>query len=517
MRGSIRAFGFGRIARAAAMGVAGALVAANAAQAGGTVTLAQGNDPRVLDPAHDTAIYTRSIMTNIYDHLVWRTGEGNIEPALAASWEFLDDVTLKLNLRKGVKFHDGSPFTADDVIFSAERYLDKKDPKPLRSYLVGMYERIEKVDDHTIIMHTGKPNATIFGQFARMPILPRKAFTAMGDTKFGASPVGTGPFMVDRWAKNEVLELKAFDDHWRGRASIDRYHIKPIPEDFGRYAALKTGDVDMIANLAPERIPEVNADAKLKVITNQSARQIHIGLNTNIKPFSDVRVRQALNHAVNVQEIVDTVLGGYGKPNPSLCGEVLFGHDSKVQPYEYNPAKAKQLLAAAGYPDGFKTRLLGPTARYMKDREIQQAVAGQLAKVGVVVEHVTPEWADFLDQWYGRKKYKEVFQGMYLVGTGGPTMDCNRTLVYRIGSKGRLKYYRTDKNEMIDKMIAEQQVAVDPNMRVEIMGKIQKVVRDDAPWIFLYDQKDIYGVTKRIQWTPRPDEFVWAYDIKVSE
>jgi len=501
----------------------GALAIAAPAKAEVTVTMAQGIDPEGLDPAYETLVSSRSIFTNIYDTLVWRDAKGKILPSLAESWKWLDEKTLQLNLRKGVKFHNGDSFTADDLIWTANRYMDKEDRKPLYSYVKGLYEKIEKKDDFTVVMHLAKPNAMQFGDFARMPILPMKAFMAMGKEKFASHPIGTGPFKFERWDRNEQLVLAAFDDHWRGRAAVDKYVIKPIPEDFARFAALKTGAVDIIINLPPERVAELDKDPKLKVGRVPSARGIHYAFNINIKPYSDVRVRQAINYAVDVQEIIDTVLGGMAYVNPAFCAKALFGHDSKVKEFGFDPAKAKKLLAEAGYPNGFKTKMLTPTGRYMKDREVSQAIAGQLAKVGIQVDLVAPEWADFLDQLYGRgkhgtKRVEDAFQGMYMLGTGGPTLDCGRTLNQRAMWKGgRMKYYQTDRSDQLDAMIAKQKATLDVGKREMMFKEIQAFIHEDVPWIFLYDQEDLYGLTKRIQWQPRPDEFVWIYDVKVKE
>jgi peptide/nickel transport system substrate-binding protein len=487
-----------------------------------TVTLAQGLDPETLDPAYDTAIYARSVMSNIYDTLVWRTATGKVLPSLAESWDFPDNTTVQLNLRRGVKFHNGDTFTAADVLYSTSYYLDKSTVKPLRSYLRGLYDTIEKKDDYTVILHLKKPNSAILGDFARIPILPGKAMKAMGESQFGTSPIGTGPFKVARWDKNSQLVLEAFADHWRGPPSIDRFVIKPIPEDFGRFAALRTGAVDIVANLAPERVADVEKNPKLKVLSIPSARVMHIRMNTKIKPFDDARVRRALNYAVDVPEIVETVLGGHGYPNASLCGKQLFGHDASLKFYEYDPAKAKQLLAEAGYPNGFTTKMLTPTGRYMKDREIGSAIAGQLARVGVKVELVTPEWADFDSQQFARGNYKNrPFQGMMFSGTGGPTLDCGRSVLISFatsisGRWGDL-YYRTDKSAQIEALYQKQRAEFEPAKRLQILKEIQALARDDAPWIYLYDQQDVYGVAKRVQWKPRPDEFIWAYDIKVKE
>ncbi len=483
-----------------------------------TVTLGQSIDPQVLDPANETLIPSRSIMMNIYDTLVVRSGKGELEPSLAEKWDILDGgQAIRFHLRKGVTFHNGDPFTAADVVFSYRRYTDRESPTPLGAYLRDLITDVEKVDDFTVLIKLPAPSATILGDLNRMPILPEKAFKQMGVRDFGARPVGTGPFKFKHWRRNEEIALEAYDRHWRGRPSIDQYVIKPIPEDFSRFASLSQGDIDIMANLPPDRIPEVEKHPRLKVLTVPSGRGIHIGLNMKLKPFDDVRVREALNYAVNVPLVIETVLGGRGKVNGTVCQHILFGHNPNHKPFGYDPEKAKTLLAEAGYPNGFETQLLGSTGAAIKEREVQDAIAGQLAAVGVKVSLVTPEWADYLDQLYGRGKYKESFQGIYMLGTGGETLDCDRTLLQRIYSKSRLKYYNTANTPIIDELFFKQKSILDPAERLKALYNIQELIRADVPWIFLYDQEDIYAVTRRVQWTPRSDEFVWAFDIKVKE
>ena len=499
------------------MGIAASVMASKAVVAQTTVVVSQGIDPRMLDPAHDTLVSSRSIMSNIYDTLLWRDSTGLATPSLAKSWEFLDNTTLRLHLRDDVKFHDGSAFSAADVIFTTARYTDKENEVPIRAYVKGLWDSIEAPDDYTIDIKMPTPSATILGDLTRLPMLPAKAFDELGEEYFVGNAIGTGPFRFSSWQRNQEIVLEAFDDHFRGRPQIDRLVFKPIPEDFARYAGLTTGEIDIVSNLPPERAGEVDDNPDLKVAKIPSTRGIHIGINMKIEPFNDVRVRQALNHAVDVPELIDTVLEGQASLNPNFCQIQLFGHDPKIEPRGYDLDKAKALLAEAGYPNGFETQLLGPTGRYMKDREVMEAIAGQLGRAGIKVSIVAPEWGEFLDQWYGRRAHAKPFQGMYLVGIGGQTMDCNRTFMKRGTVASRLKYWESDNTEKLSELYAEQKAILDPSMRFEKWKEIEALVQEDVPWIFLYDQVDIYGMSTRIKWEPRPDEFIWGFDISVNE
>jgi peptide/nickel transport system substrate-binding protein len=219
-----------------------------------------------------------------------------------------------------------------------------------------------------------------------------------------------------------------------------------------------------------------------------------------------VRVRRALNHAVDRQALVDVIMGGHAVVNSSVCTQTLFGWH-RVPGYEYDVAKARRLLAEAGFPNGFETTMLGPVGRYTKDKEIQEAIAGMLAEVGVRIRHVQPEWAQFLQQWTGEA------HPMHYIGTGNQVLDCDQHLGYRIDGKRWGRYFQSD---AIDALIAEQVVSHDPETRRRILAEIQTKLTEEAVWIFLFDLVDLYGMTRRVEWTPRPDEMIWAYDIKLA-
>jgi len=475
-----------------------------------TVTIGQSIDPETLDPACDTMLASISTMTNIYDCLVVRRSEDlEIGPSLATSWEYINPTTLEFKLRKNVKFHNGEDFTADDVVFTFNRLMDEGDPVPMGSYLKGVVKSIEKVNDYVVRIHTSKPRATLIVNLLKASILPKDTFEEMGREKFGNNPVGTGPFKFVRWKKNEEIVLEAFEDYWRGKPKIDKLIIKPIPEEYSRYAALTRGEVDIIVNVPPIRVESIEQNSDLKLGKVHSSRNMFVGMNTFEPPFDDVRVRRAMNYAVDVEQIVQTILNGYGEPNPSVFNQVIFGYDPNIEPYPYNPEKAKELLSEAGYPDGFTTTMWGPSGRYICDSEIQEAIAGQLRKVGVTVEHIMPEWARLWGAYSGKK-----IKGMVFLGTGNTDLDGDMTLAYRIDTDRGGKYYHSSE---VQDLIDKQQSEVDQGKRKKILSEIQHIIRDDAPWIFLYDPIDLYGMRSRINWQPRPDEMIWGYDITVSE
>ena len=495
-----------RSSRAAAAGVLALSLSVGAAQAQ-TVTLAQGVDPESLDPATDTLITSVSVMMNIYDSLVWRDGESNLIPGLAESWEFPSETQMVLKLREGVTFHNGEAFTADDVLFSYNRLFDEENPSPLLRSLKGFVESVDKIDDYTVRVNMPAPRATVVPTLIRVPILPSETFAEMGAQAFGIAPVGTGPFQFERWDPNQQIVLSRNENYWRGTPDVGEFIVRIIPEDFARFASLKNGEVDIITNLTSERVQEIESDPSLKWGGVNSARNMFVGMQTREPPFDDLRVRQAMNYAVDVDALIEVLMGGHARYNASVCTQTLFGA-VEVEPFGYDPEKARMLLAEAGYPDGFETTMIGPVGRYTKDKEMQEAIAGMLSEVGVTITHVQPEWAQFIQQWLG-----EEFP-MYYIGTGNQVLDCDQHLGYRIDGARYNRYYT---NADVDALIAQEISEFDVEKRKAILAEIQQRVREDTPWIFLFDLVDLYGMTDRVDWSPRSDEMVWAYDIAVSE
>lgn len=472
-----------------------------------TVTLAQGVDPESLDPATDTLITSVSVMMNIYDALIWRDGEGNLVPGLAESWEFPTDTTMLLHLREGVTFHNGEEFNADDVVFSYDRLFNEDDPSPLLSSLSGFVESVEKVDDFTVQVNMPAPRATVVPTLIRVPILPDETFAEMGAQTFGVAPIGTGPFKFVQWDRNQQIVLERNEDYWRGPAAIERFVVRVIPENFSRFASLQNGEVDIITNLTSERVQEIESNPDLKWDGVHSVRNMFVGMQTAEPPFDDVRVREAMNYAVDVETLVEVIMGGHGFVNASVCTQTLFGA-TEVDPFGYDPDRARELLAEAGYPEGFEVTMLGPVGRYTKDKELQEAIAGMLSEVGVRINHVQPEWAEFISQWVAEE------YPMHFVGTGNQVMDCDQHLGYRIDGERYGRYYQSDE---VDALIADEIAEFDTETRQATLAEIQDKIRADVPWIFLFDLEDLYGMRDRIDWTPRPDEMVWAYTIAVTE
>ena len=369
-----------------------------------TLIIAQGFDPVYLWPNGSTASTNLNAGAAIVESFMYtnvRTGE--MEPLLAESWEWKSPTALQLNLRQGVKFTNGEPMNAEAAKFSLEVFMDPK-ITPAYSRYAKPLDHIEIVDEHTIIIHTKDPYPAMFLTLYRAFVVPPKYWREVGGADgFNQKPIGTGPFMLTEWIKDDRLVMDKNPDFW-GEApkGIDRVIWKPVPDDTARAAGLETGEYDLAASISVNSVDRIKNHPDLQLISGLSYRVYAVRLSCLEKdpgPIHDKRVRQALNYAVDKQSIVDNLFFGQAKV---LQGQTLFegqfGFNPNLKPYPYDPEKAKQLLAEAGYPDGFEVSFKFPSGRYAQDREVAEAVAGMLAKVGVKCKMTVLEPGEYLKQ-----------------------------------------------------------------------------------------------------------------------
>ena len=454
--------------------------------------------PENLDPTMNLSSIRAQIGVSIFDSLVGRNAENRIVPELAESWRLLDDTTWQFRLRKGVVFHNGEPFNAEAVRFTVQRVLDPNQKSPNRANIAEV-SKVEVVDEFTVRLVTRQPYAPFLNRLIDFPIVPPRYTPEKGDQGLALRPVGTGPFKFVELVKDDRLVVEAFDRHWRGAPRIRRITFRPVPEPFTRVAALRSGELDLITNLPPSLARELERVPGIKVQRVPSTWMIYLGLNAFAKPLSDVRVRQALNYASDVDAIIKTVLEGNGRRTPGPLTPHMFGYDPGVKGYPYDPAKARRLLAEAGYPDGLEITLDSPEGRYQGDKEIAEALAGQWQKAGFKPKVQVAEWGAYFKRYLGRQ-----FSDAYLLGLGGPMQDGDE-LYNLVSSKGRGLYY---KNEKVDMLFDAGRSTMDPARRRKIYSDLAKAMVEDATWVFLMQQVDIYAMRDRVDWTPRPDQWM---------
>ena len=495
-----------RIAACAAAALLAMVPSCAGAQPQGELRVGIPWTPENLDPTMNLSSIRAMVGVTMFDSLVGRDADNRIVPQLAESWRLVDDTTWQLKLRRSVVFHDGEPFNAEAVRFTFQRVLDPEQKSPNRANMAEI-ARVDVIDDYTVNLVTRQPYAPLINRLLDFPIVPPRYAAEKGNQGMALRPVGTGPYRFVELVKDDRLVVEAFDRHWRGAPRIRRVVYKPIPEPFTRAAALRNNEVDLITTIPPNLARELEGVGGIRVQRVPSSWIIYLGLNAFRKPLSDVRVRQALNYATDVEAIVKNVLEGNGRRLEGPLTPQMFGYDASVKGYPHDPARARKLLAEAGYPDGLEITLESPAGRYQGDKEIAEALGGQWQKAGFRPRVQVAEWGAYFKRYLGKQ-----FQDAYLLGLGGPMQDADE-LYNLVSSKGRGLYY---KNERVDALFDLGRGTMDMAKRRHVYRDLARAMVEDATWVFLLQQVDIYASRERLTWTPRPDQWIPVHDASIK-
>ena len=323
---------------------------------GGTLIYATGTDALTLDPQFVTDVPTSRAVMQIHETLVKYDLDMNIVPCLAEAWEVSSDqLTWTFRLRKGVKFQDGTPFNAEAVKYTFDRIVDPATASPRKSS-AGMIKGVKILDEYTVAITTLKPFGPFLAQLTayNLAILSPTQAKKLGK-KYAQNPAGTGPFKLESWAPGEKVVLARNEEYWGKKAYLDKVVFKVVPEDATRVMLLLSGEADVIASVPTVLLDKLQQSKDVKVVREKGFRTIYIGLNNKVKPFDDIRVRKAVSHAIHPEAIVQGVLKGVGTLGGSFESPAIPGAVQGLKPYPYDPARAKKLLAEAGYPNGFTT------------------------------------------------------------------------------------------------------------------------------------------------------------------
>jgi len=480
-----------------------------------TIIMALERDQDNMDPHMHFQRVGIIMNINMYDSLLHKNTKLEYEPSLATEWQALNDITWEFKLRQGVKFHNGDPFSAEDVKFSFERVLDPATKSPQYGNIRGIKE-VKIIDPLTVHLITDKPFPLLLERVVFFPIIPKKHYEKVGAQAFAESaPVGTGPYKFVEWKRDQYLKLERFDEHWRGKAPLKNLIIRVIPETSTQIAELKTGGVDIIRNLSPDLIPDLKAHASTYVSTAPILRTHWVMLDMREPPFNKKEARQAANYAIDRQAIVDTLMGGLGKVVPTVVNPMAFGYDSKVEAYNYDPKKAKELLKQAGYPNGTDITIhTGTSAAF--NRQLAEGLAEMLTEVGLrtnlKIWDPGPAWNKFF-QAEGKATH-----GFF--GSWGyySTFDADAILhpLYHTEAGGWVGKWYT-RVPGLDDLIDAGRSTLDKEKRMAAYTKAQSLIKDEAPSIFLFSQHDMLGINKRVDYAARGDEWIWLYDAKLRK
>jgi peptide/nickel transport system substrate-binding protein len=464
---------------ALAIGAPALLAAPSAALAKGTLRLAQTQDLVSLDPiatSDNASIYAQLL---VYDTLLRPSRDATkLEPGLAESWKISDDgMTYTFKLREA-KFSDGAPVTAADVAFSLKRAAS--DASNWKRFFAGI-ETIETPDERTVVLKLKKVFTPLLNNLALFSsaILPQKAFEAAGD-KFFEKPIGSGPFTVAAWNKGQGLSLKKNANYWQaGKPDLDGAELMVIPEGNSRVLKLQAGEVDAAIDIPLNQLQGLSRDGKIKTAVATVFRTDFVLMNTRKKPFDDLRVRQALNYAIDKEGLLKALLYGTGKISNSPMPPMAYA-DANLKPYPHDIAKAKALLAEAGLKDGFKTTLLVNAGNPLH-RQLGQALQATLRQIGITADIRLAEGGT---HWTTTKAGDYEMAVAY---ASSDTIDPDQLVGFLLVNPERANAYHTEwKNERINELYEKERVTADGPARGEMFKEIVKLAHEGAPSIFLF-------------------------------
>jgi peptide/nickel transport system substrate-binding protein len=475
------------------------------------VVVAQGAEIVTLDPNDHNDTTTANVINNIYEPLVQRSPDLQLRPALAESWTKKDDTIWEFKLRKNVKWHDGTAFTADDVKFTVDRYLNKdRKPRTIQraTTLANIVDSATVIDPNTVQIKTKGPGNVLILFLPGEPIVQKALGSGeKGDAIFAEKIVGTGPFKFVEFKKSVNFDMEINKDYWGAKPSVQFARFRPIPDQQTRLQALLAGEVDVINNVPPELVPNVETD-KTTISSVPSSRVFFIILNTTEpgSPLGNIKVRQAMNHAIDRDAIMKSLYRGYANKLNGLLTTSHFGYNSNLPEYKYDPAKAKQLLTEAGYPNGFEITFNHPTGRYQKDKETAEVLVAQWDAVGIKTKVGSPEWTQYSTLNSTRKQAQA-----FMLGWGNPRWDADGTLNPLLRN-GQVRSYWD--NDQFNKLIDEALITVDDKKREQMYQEAGLIHVQDATHVFLWQFVDLYGYNKsKIKWQARADEAINIYEM----
>ena len=478
-----------------------------AAQPAGTLVVGLVAEPVNLDPAQVTDLNSNRVGRRIAETLVTFPDESTqVVPGLAESWTVSrDGLRYTFKLRKGVSFHDGTPLDAEAVKFSIERQImpghpfNKLGKYPFANYFFGNVKAVEVVDPLTVEFALKEPRASF------VTILTAGAASIVSPTavkKFGAdyalTPVGTGPFKYVSWDRGQRVVLEKNPGYWKFPVKIDRVIYRPIVEDQARLTELMTGNLDLMVGTPPDFVAQLEKNPNVAMLKQVGAHVWYLGINNQKKPFGDKRVRQAMNYAVNKEAIVRDVLKGTGSMSAGPVLPGTWGADAGLKPYPYDPARAKRLLAEAGYPNGFSTTLWVPESGSGMQSPVAMStvIQSNLRAVGINVALQTFEWGAFIAKL--RSKEQELFALSWMAGNEDPDMVMYPLLhssQWTPGGPNRAMY----KNDTFDELLHQARLTTDEKKRAELYRQAQRIMHDDPPWIFIDHEIQTAAHARRVQ------------------
>ncbi len=483
-----------------------------------SLVVANATDVSTLDPFSMFSRVEISFADHVVQSLTFLDRSMEVVPLLATEWKRLDgDLTWEFKLRQGVSFHNGEPFDAEAVKFSIEAVLARNsEGKPLGPATVAVPSAeitdVTIVDDYTVHITTAGPKALLPFYLTQIYMVAPQFYANATDGDRAERIIGTGPYTVAERVRDSHITLTRNETYWGKPAATEKLTFRVIPEVSTQIAELEIGSVHIVPNLPFDQARIIAGNPEVRLETVAGGRRVMIGITTDggDEALKKKAVRQALNYAINFDAINDGLFGGLELRMSNIFNPPFANED--IQPYPYDPAKARSLLAEAGYPNGLELNSLDtPVGKWIQDHALAQAVASQLADVGVTLRDGvrTYEWGN-----YRSRLLRYDLPDLFMQASGGEFELLTEAADLSITSPSN--FYRWE-NAEYEGLWRELQNELDADRRRAIGNEMQEIIHEEAPWIFLYIQRDVYGVSQKIDWTPRMDELVHLWDTSFGE
>lgn len=482
---------------------------------GKTVDVVQGQGASTLDPHAHTETTVSNIVLAAYDQLLFRDSDRKIYGELATDWKRVEDGRARFTIRKGVKFHNGDDLTPEDVAFSINRIVDEEVGGLVSPQASGFspITGAETVDDKFAVdVISNGFNPIVFkilsGQNGQ--ILEKSWVKERDKSKIAKSINGTGPFKLKEYKQNQKVLYERFEDYWAGPADVPRVEFRSSSEASARINQLLAGEADLVTNVPPQAVSRVSNDKQTRVDPVTSLRMVFCAMRYDVEPFDSPKFRQAMNFAVDNKSIVENVLQGFGETSNQPTQRGVFGYNSSVKSYKKNTKRAVKLVKESGYA-GSSITLHTPVGRYLKDVEVAQAVVTQIDELpNVSCDIKQRDFNSLSDQLDGGIKSSPHF---YLLGYANAISDATYTIKPLLTSDGALTSF---KNEKIENVLDKAGTESNQKKRRTLLERANRMYHDQAPWVFLHQQSNLYGLSKQLRWEARGDEHIDTYSFSMK-
>ena len=480
-----------------------------------------------LDPHYHNYTPNNAMAGHVFDPLIRQDERQRLQPALATAWRALDDTTWEVELRRGVTFHGGAPFTAEDVAATLRRVPAVPNNPSSFVQFTGAIHAVEVVDPHRLRLRTTRPHPLLPQDLSQVSILPRTAEGAATDAFNAARATdGTGPFRMVRWQRGDRIEMTRNDGYWGAKPAWERVTFRLMTSDPSRVAALLSRDVDAIDGVPTGDIARLRANPAVAISSTGSNRVMILQLDSGrevtpfvsgkdgrplpANPLRDARVRQAISLAFNRTAIAERAMDGQAIPTGQMVPEGFFGHDPTIPVPVFDPDRARALLAEAGYPDGFSLTLHAPNNRYVNDDRVAQALGGMLMRIGIAARVETMPSTVFFPRW-GRLEHS-----VQLVGWGSSTGEAAGSLRAHVASFDRSRGFGTSNvgrysNPEVDALLTRALATIDDRSREDLLRQVTRIAMRDVAFVPLHFQVNVWATRRGISYAARSDETTVAW------